>query len=128
MTDHTKDPLSRALTALDYLHTPDADAAAWQELQRTLLVAQAERAALMAVAEKARAIVDALSAYDEAMEEGRISQIEPLGEACAEVEDELVEALNHVHALQSGEAALSGEEAYLAALDSFSDDDEEPRH
>lgn len=129
VTDRTDDPLGRALIALDYLKTPNVDPAAWQELQRTLLVAQAERAALLTVAQEAGDLVDAVAEYEDAVEAGKVNLIDKLGEACVEAEDALVDALNQVHAVQSGEAELSGEQAYLTVLDRYADnEDEEPRH
>lgn len=127
MTTKADDPLGRALTALGYLHNSDMDAAAFQELQRVLLVAQAERTALIAVVQEAGALVDAIAEYEDAVEAGKADLLDQLGEACVEAEDALVDALNHVHDIQSGEADLSGEQGYLAALDRFADDEDEPR-
>lgn len=49
------DPLTRALDALQYLHTPEMDAvalAAWQEVRDAILAAQTQRRAAIAALEE----------------------------------------------------------------------------
>jgi aminopeptidase N len=122
------DPLSRALAAFGRLHGPDSDATVREELEAALVAAQAERAALLAVALEAGELVDAIAAYENAAEAEQSDSLDPLAQACVEAEEALVDALNHVHEIQSGEAELSGKQGYLTALERFADDgDEEPR-
>ncbi len=81
----------------------------------------------MAVAEEARGLLEILDEYNEAIEAGHEERIADLAEAGAEAEDALVDALNQLHLYQTGEADLSGEQAYLAAMNRLADGgDEEP--
>ncbi len=81
----------------------------------------------MAVAEEARGLVEILDEYNEAIEAGHDKRLADLTEAGAEAEDALVEALNQLHLLLTGEADLSGEQAYLEAMSRLADGgDEEP--
>ena len=81
----------------------------------------------MGVAEEARRLVEALDEYNEAIETGHDKRLADLTEAGAEAEDALVDALNQLHPLQTGEADLSGEQAYLEAMSRLTDGgDEEP--
>ena len=125
MTSETNDPVTLALAAFGRLHGPDSDAAVREELQAALLVAQAERVALLAVAQEAGGLVDALAEYENAAEAEESDSLDQLAQACFAAEEALVDALNHVHEIQSGEAELSGEQGYLSALDRFTDDDDE---
>jgi hypothetical protein len=62
------------------------------------------------------------------VELGQADVLDELGAACVEAEDALVEALNQMHELQSGEAELSREQGYLAALGRYADnEDNEPQ-
>jgi hypothetical protein len=64
---------------------------------------QRERQALLAVAEGARSLVDAIDEYEDAVEAKKVRAIDKLEEACVEAEDTLVDALNHLHAIQHGD-------------------------
>jgi ABC-type transporter Mla subunit MlaD len=129
MTDAADDPLSHALQALTRALSadpPPAVAEAIREAADALLVAMEEHKAFVAVANTAMALVEALDEYEEAVEGDDEEKIAAASEAGAEAEDALVDALNELHTLVSTDADLSGDVAYLAALDGFADDQDGP--
>ena len=125
MTDTADDPLSHALQALSRAldaDPPPAVAEAIREAADALLVAVEEHKAFVTVANAAMALVEALDDYEEATEDGDEAKITIAAEAGEEAEDALVDALNELHTLVSTDA----DPAFLAALDQFADDGDEP--
>ena len=125
MTDTADDPLSHALQALSRAldaDPPPAVAEAIREAADALLVAVDEHKAFVTVANAAMALVEALDDYEDATEDGDEAKIATAAEAGEEAEDALVDALNELHTLVSTDA----DPAFLAALDHFADDGDEP--
>ena len=130
MTDTPDEPLSRALAALARVQGPDLPSivsAALNEASDAILEAMQEREAFVAVTNGSMRLIEVLDEYEEAIEDGNEEQIATLAEASAEAEDTLVDALNELHSIITHGGDLSGDAAYLAVFDQFSDD-EEPRH
>jgi hypothetical protein len=121
------DPLDRVLNALDLLHSEGMDPVvldAWQEARDALHEARERHAALLAVAHRARELIDLLDRYQEALEDGDEDLIALVAGAGSEAEDRLVDALNNVVPDLQDEPELSGEAAHLAALDGFADEED----
>ena len=130
MTDHPDNPLSRALHALTRAQStvmPPEAADILKEVSDTLLEAMDERKAFVTVANAAMTLVEVLDDYEEAVEGGDEDKITAAAEAGEEAEDALVDALNELHALVATDADLTGDVAYLAALDQFDDEEDMPR-
>ena len=106
MSSPTEDALARALAALQYLQTPKTDPvsqAFWEQVQGALLDAQREREALLAVAQEAHALIEAIDNYDQAVAAEKADSVDVLGEACVEAEGALVDALYRLRALEDGD-------------------------
>lgn len=130
MTDHPDDPLSRALHALSRAQgtaLPPEAAEILKEVSDALLEALDERKAFVTVANAAMTLVEVLDDYEDAVEGGDEEKITAAAEAGEEAEDALVDALNELHALVATDADLTGDVAYLAALDQFEDEEDLPR-
>ena len=130
MTDHPDDPLSRALHALTRAQgavMPPEAADVLKEVSAALLDAMDERKAFVTVANAAMTLVEVLDGYEKAVEGGDEAKITAAAEAGEEAEDALVDALNELHALVATDANLTGDVAYLAALDQFEDEEDMPR-
>jgi hypothetical protein len=130
VTDHPDDPLSRALHALTRAESavmPPEVADIVKEVSDALLEAMDERRAFVTVANAAMTLVEVLDDYEEAVEDGDEEKITAAAEAGEEAEDALVDALNELHALVATDADLTGDVAYLAALDQFDDEEDMPR-
>ena len=113
------DLLAHALLTLERLQSTEMEdpaEALVQAAREALSEAQTERGALLAVAEEARGLVETLDEYNEAIEAGQEERIADLAEAGAEAEATLVDALNKLYLLHTGQADLSGEQAHLAAM------------
>jgi hypothetical protein len=130
VTDHPDDPLSRALHALSRAQStalPPGAADILKEVSDALLEALDERKAFVIVANAAMTLVEVLDDYEEAVDGGDEEKITAAAEAGEEAEDALVDALNELHALVATDADLTGDVAYLAALDQFDDEEDMPR-
>jgi hypothetical protein len=106
---------------------PPEAAEVLKEVSDALVDAVEERQAFVTVATAAMTLVEVLDDYEEAVEDGDEEKITAAAEAGEEAEDALVDALNELHALVATDADLTGDVAYLAALDQFDDEEDMPR-
>ena len=128
MTQATDEPLSRALEALDQIRgvgllDPVAEVA-WQIAREALAEVQEEREALLAVARDGRELLNALHEHQGALASGNKDLITTFWQACGEAEDVLTASLARLRSHPEDETVLSGDAAYLAALDRVAANDD----
>lgn len=130
MARTTDDPLSLTLVALDQIREAGLDPvaeAAWQTAREALAVVQEEREILLGIAQDGRELVSLLDQYQAALDAQDKGLVADLEQARGEAEDALAASLARLHVRLDDEPVLSGDAAYVAALDRVAaNDDEEP--